>query len=246
MLIQTLLIICIVLAILIPFSRHEKTVTSHLKAYEEEHVAVYDMLVYDGLKNENELTFLKPYLSGSVLDVGCGTGHHVHELQKKGVDAIGMDLSPSMIKYARKYPYTFLHGNALNMSFFPQESFQVILCMYFTIYYMKHKETFFQNARHWLVPGGYLVLHLSKTWNYGPTSTFKGSFLYQSTNRYELITKNGVQTKVEHKIYMESIDSIVQLAKRFGFTVETIYTYPIPYKDQYLYVFKFSDVQSSF
>lgn len=242
--IQTLLLICILLAVLIPFSKHKKVHYAYLKAYEEEHVALYDTLVYDGSKNDNELSFLKPLLHGRVLDVGSGTGHHVHALESMGVTAVGLDASPSMVQYARKlYPHTYLHGNVLNTSFFTQESFNHITCFYFTLYYIKHKEIFFQNARHWLSPNGYLVVHLSKDWAYGPTSSFKGPSLYST--RTESITKDGVETRVEHKVYMESIDSIVSVAKTVGFTVHSVYTYPLPYHGQYLYVFSLSDFQNN-
>ncbi len=244
--IQTLLFICIILAILIPFSKQKNVTYSYIKAYEEEHVALYDTLVYDGVKNGNELSFLKPLLNGRVLDVGSGTGHHVHALESMGISAVGIDQSPSMVLYARKlYPHTYLHGNVLNTSFFPQESFNHVVCFYFTLYYIKHKEVFFQNARHWLSPEGYLVVHLSKDWSYGPTSSFKGSFLYDSRFRTEFITKNGVETRVEHKVYMESIDTIVSLAKAEGFSVHSIYTYPLPYHGQYLYVFSLSDFRNN-
>jgi len=246
MLTQTLLIICVIFAILIPFSKQKEglTVFNTINAYSDEHVANYDTLVYDGLKNENELRFLQPIIptDSNVVDIGCGPGHHVHELQKRGVNTIGVDLSQAMITLAKKrYPHDFLHGSALNMSLFPQESFTHVLCMYFTIYYMKYKEQFFQNAFHWLMPGGYLIVHLSKSWDYGPTSTFKGSFSHHSHyvhNHYrEIITKNNKKTRVEHKVHMESISEIIGIAKQSGFTVFSIYEYPLPYKNQYLYIF---------
>lgn len=243
---KTLLMMCILLAILIFFSKHKESFIisqTKTKAYDKEHVADYDTLVYDSIKNKDEINFLSPILStdSSVLDIGCGPGHHVDALQKLGISAIGIDISPHMISYAKKrYEHEFLQGNALNMSLFPSESFTHILCMYFTIYYMKYKEQFFQNAYHWLMPGGYLVVHLSKKWAYGPTS-FKGSFTYSSKHtpftHFEIITQGKKQKRIEHKIFMESIQSIIGVAKQVGFTVFSIYEYKIPYPDQFLYVF---------
>jgi ubiquinone/menaquinone biosynthesis C-methylase UbiE len=245
MLIQTLLMICIVLAILVSFSKQKETFVTQkkIKAYDKEHVDDYDKLVYDSIKNDHEIKFLEPILSmdSTVLDVGCGPGHHVDALQKRGISAIGLDSSPHMISYAKtKYSYDFINGNALNMSLFPSDSFTHILCLYFTIYYMKYKEQFFQNAYHWLMPGGYLAVHLSKKWAYGPSS-FKGPFTYTSTHtpftHYELITQGKKQKRIDHKIFMESINSIVGVAKQVGFTVHSVYEYKVPYPDQYLYVF---------
>jgi len=105
---------------------------------------------------------------------------------------------------------------------------------------MKHKEQFFQNAHHWLMPQGYLIVHLSNKWAYGPSS-FKGPFDYTSKHtpftHYELITQGKKQKRIDHKIFMESIQSIVGIAKQVGFTVHSIYEYKVPYPDQFLYVF---------
>ena len=190
------------------------------------------------------MDYLQPILStsSSVLDVGCGTGHHVHALQERGVHAIGIDISPFMIARAKKmYAHDYLHGDVMSMALFPQESFTHIVCMYFTIYCMKYKERFFQNAFQWLMPGGYLVLHLSKKWAYGPTASFKGAFSYTKTHTREKIILQGKHKRIEHQVYMQSIPQIIGLAKQAGFTVYSTYSYRIPYKDQYLYVFMKSD-----
>ena len=60
-----------------------------------------------------------------------------------------------------KYPHsTFKVGSALDFMLFPAATFSHILCLYFTIYYIERKQQFFQNCYDWLLPGGYLVLHL--------------------------------------------------------------------------------------
>jgi hypothetical protein len=38
---------------------------------------------------------------GPVLDVGCGPGRHVHALVRRGVLALGVDVSPSAVRIAR-------------------------------------------------------------------------------------------------------------------------------------------------
>lgn len=40
-------------------------------------------------------------LSGRVLVPGCGTGHDVRELTRKGLDVLGLDVAPLAIKHAR-------------------------------------------------------------------------------------------------------------------------------------------------
>ncbi|MBJ7328370.1 MAG: class I SAM-dependent methyltransferase [Solirubrobacteraceae bacterium] len=39
---------------------------------------------------------------GPVLDVGCGPGRHVHALRRRGIDVLGIDLSPIAVRMARR------------------------------------------------------------------------------------------------------------------------------------------------
>ena len=41
------------------------------------------------------------YVSGRVLDIGCGAGSHSLYLQKKGFDVLGIDLSPLAVKVSK-------------------------------------------------------------------------------------------------------------------------------------------------
>jgi len=41
------------------------------------------------------------FVKGSVLDVGCGAGRHSLYLQKKGLDVLGIDVSPLAVKVCR-------------------------------------------------------------------------------------------------------------------------------------------------
>jgi ubiquinone/menaquinone biosynthesis C-methylase UbiE len=239
--IQTLVWIGVILAILATFSRKKFTSkrVKYLPAYTSSHVEDYDTITYDSIRIHAELACLST--PQKVLDVGSGTGHHVHALHQKGVQAIGIDKSPEMVLYSKKkYPHLYIQGDVLNMSIFPSESFSHITCFYYTLYYLKNKKTFFQNAYHWLTPGGFLILHVSKKWDYG--SALTGTLQYTSThtNRVhrECITKKGVTKCYEHIIYMESEERIVEMAKQTGFIVHAVYPYVLPYKYQNIYVFR--------
>ncbi len=243
MLIQIILCILCILAFLHLFSKPKEGFSySFAKAFDKEHVVYYDTLVYDGMKQQQELFFLDPILQPDsvVLDVGSGTGHFVDALVKKGIQATGIDSSNAMVQYSKKrYPHDYLIGDVSNTSLFPNAAFSHLCCMYYTIYYLN--ASFFQNAKEWLQPGGYLIVHLSKEWKYGPTSRFKGPFSYSSSHVYdkhhEFITVKGKRKRFEHKIQWRSISSMISLAKQYGFTVHSIYSYPIPHQGEYLYVF---------
>ena len=134
--------------------------------YDDFYASIYDYLVYSTAKNEYEVGTImdatKLAEKSVIADIGCGTGHHVNLLKSRGLDIIGIDKSSAMIKAAKeKYPDgNFVVGDALNNGLFKTDSLTHILCLYFTIYYIKDKRHFFDNAMYWLMPGGYLVVHL--------------------------------------------------------------------------------------
>lgn len=136
------------------------------EVYDDFYAGIYDYLVFNIVKNEYEVGAIvnstMPNETSVILDVGCGTGHHVSDISAKHLNVMGIDISPSMINKAKEnYPgLNFKVGDVLNNHEFIHNSFTHILCMYFTVYYFKDKNIFFNNCMDWLMPGGYLVLHL--------------------------------------------------------------------------------------
>ena len=134
--------------------------------YDNFYATIYDYLVFNNLKDDYEVTQIvnktTPTSSSVILDVGSGTGHHVAKLAEKDLSVAGIDISPSMVEQAKKnYPnYDFQLGNVLDVNQYKNNTFTHILCLYFTIYYFDNKELFFNNCMEWLMPGGYLILHL--------------------------------------------------------------------------------------
>jgi ubiquinone/menaquinone biosynthesis C-methylase UbiE len=65
--------------------------------------ASYAELVQDGASDEPaNLDLFAKLASGPVLDVGCGPGRLAGLLQERGLQVIGIDLSPGMIEIARR------------------------------------------------------------------------------------------------------------------------------------------------
>lgn len=149
------------------FSQREKFISkTNDDIYDDFYSSIYDDLVYDGRKNKfeiNELSrFIEPNNSVKVVDIGCGNGHHVHLLNEAGYNVEGIDKSKYMIKRAKnKYSKcNFKNGDFLKSMSYSPNSLSCITCFYFTIYYIKNKQTLLQNCYNWLTPGGYLILHL--------------------------------------------------------------------------------------
>jgi ubiquinone/menaquinone biosynthesis C-methylase UbiE len=142
--------------------------------YDNFYADIYDYLVFNKVKNNYEVGTIinssNPTEKSVIADIGCGTGHQVAELKNKNLKIIGIDKSPSMIEVAKqKYPSCdFEVGNALDNGIFKSNSLTDILCLYFTIYYMDNKQQFFNNAISWLMPGGYLFVHLVDREHFDP------------------------------------------------------------------------------
>jgi SAM-dependent methyltransferase len=248
--------------------------------YDDFYANVYDYLVFNQIKNDYEVGIIinntSPDSKSVIADIGCGTGHHTNELNSKGLEVIGIDISPSMIKKAKENnPYiadNFKVGDALDGNIFQDNSLTHILCLYFTIYYMKDKMRFFYNCMNWLMPGGYLILHLVDKYKFDPILPPGNPLYIVSPQKYakERITKtkvtfndfvynadfklddsnevaifdekfkfnDGKVRKHEHKLYMEDLPTIVNMAQDAGFLIHAkINLVKCAYEYQYLYVF---------
>ena len=169
--------------------------------YDDFYADIYDYLVFNNLKDDYEIGFIlnssAPSSESKILDIGCGTGHHVASLGAKNFDVLGIDISTSMVEKAKEnFPdYKFNVGDALDVNIFEPESFTHILCMYFTIYYFKDKTQFFNNCFRWLMPGGYLIVHLVDRDHFDPILPPGNPLLYVSPQRYakERITSTKVK-----------------------------------------------------
>ena len=143
--------------------------------YDDFYADIYDYLVFNEVKNDYEVGMIlnqnTPNTKSVILDVGCGTGHHVGKLaQNKNLEIVGIDKSQAMIRKAKEnYPnLNFQLADVLNRDNFQNNMFTHILCLYFTIYYIENKMEFFNNCMDWLKPGGYLIVHLVDRYKFDP------------------------------------------------------------------------------
>ena len=85
-------------------------------------------------------------------------------------------------------------GDALDNGLFKMNSLTHILCLYFTIYYFKDKRHFFDNAMDWLMPGGFLIVHLVDRETFDPILPPGNPLYIVSPQKYakERITKTKV------------------------------------------------------
>ena len=105
--------------------------------YDKFYANIYDQLSYDKGKNKYELdeitNICKLDKKSNILDIGCGTGHHVGAFIKEGFQAMGIDKSPSMLEVAKKnYPDgKFKLADAEKNIVFNENMFSHITCFLF-------------------------------------------------------------------------------------------------------------------
>jgi ubiquinone/menaquinone biosynthesis C-methylase UbiE len=196
--------------------------------YDNFYVNIYDYLVFSSAKNNYEVGSImndsNPVETSVIADIGCGTGHHVDMLSKKNLKVIGIDKSNDMIEMARNnYPSgNFKVGDALDSNLFQMNSLTHVLCLYFTIYYIKDKQKFFDNAMRWLMPGGYLIVHLVDREDFDPIIPTGNPLYMVSPQKYAKERITNTKVTFNEFVYtsdfnLESDKNIATFDEKFKF-----------------------------
>jgi len=132
-------------------------------------VRYYEVLEGRDWKSEIDLitSVFHDYGCNSVVDLGCGTGHHVRSLARSGFKATGVDISVQNVSYARKRAAEdgvdthFVVGSYYE--YHPVKSFDAALCLNWSIP-VKDGEVrrFLNNTYSLLRPRGVLIFDYEK------------------------------------------------------------------------------------
>lgn len=158
--------------------------------YDQFYTEKYDLIMKPQERALFELNSViqmtQPTYTSVFLDVGSGTGHLVNNLQHKGYRVYGIDKSADMVaKSAKTFPDNEIAvGDVMNPMAFEHNTFSHILCMGNTIYELSDKETFFKNCYYWLVPNGYLVLHLADRDKFDPIIPVAKNTMLKNPQKY--------------------------------------------------------------
>ncbi len=103
---------------------------------------------------------LRGKVPGTVLDLACGTGELEKRLSRHGIKFTGVDISPGMIKFARrKFPRgKFVVADAAKVRL--DREYDLVLLLFDSANHMRslaHLEATMSNARRHLKPGGYFI-----------------------------------------------------------------------------------------
>ena len=270
------------------YSKQDFSVKTNITdVYDDFYVNIYDDLLYYTFKNNYEIGVIvnntNPTTESAILDIGSATGHYVGTLASRGYNITGIDISPAMIKKAKSnyplYKNNFINGDVLDISVFRSNSFTHITAMNYIIYYMNNKSIFFQNCMNWLMPGGYLLLHLVDKENFNYKLPSSGLFNKDKNSQKTINNKRIIENKLNiqkydidytsvfeidgnnstiqekftekvndneiarkniHKLYMESMDEIVNMALNNGFILQGIVdmaNIENSRHNQYIYIF---------
>lgn len=186
------------------FSQNKKYVMKkNGKIYDEFYSKLFDELFQTDELMKEEIDLIAPItnmgVASNVLEIGSGSGAALDVLSKRGIAAEGVEESQARIQLSKKkHPQVNIkQGNYLESNLYPAGSFSHILTLYFTLYYIKDKMTFFKNCYDWLMPGGYLVIHLVNRDKFDPLVPAGNPFIMVSPQKYakERLTKTKVALK---------------------------------------------------
>lgn len=106
-----------------------------------------------------------------VLDAACGTGNLTIELDKRGYDMIGLDISDAMLSVAlgkkRRGNILFIKQDMRNFELYG--TVDAIICAYDSINYLETLADvglFFKNAANYLNPGGILIFDINSRYKF--------------------------------------------------------------------------------
>ena len=127
-------------------------------------MAKYYDLFYSNKSYERETDFLKKLIGNrkTVLDVGCGTGIHMHLLEDSGYIVDGLDLNSGMLNIAK----TRVKGNLLEVNlldFNMNKKYDSIISMFAVFNHLKDYNEFEEGIIHYyqyLNEGGILIIDL--------------------------------------------------------------------------------------
>lgn len=178
---------------------------------------------------------LKKYEVKTVLDVGCGTGTHMHLLEEAGFKCDGIDINQEMLEIAKKK----VKGNLTSAdmtNFNLGKQYDAIICMFAAFNYLLHLDDAkkaIKCFKHHLNRMGILLIDLHNPqrsgkkennfknisrkmeWNFNPKTKIEESKI--------IFTINAKEIKDAHTMKIYSKDEMLKLLQEAGFSESKVY-----------------------
>ncbi|MBW3019005.1 class I SAM-dependent methyltransferase [Candidatus Woesearchaeota archaeon] len=137
----------------------------------EEFIDKYDKLISWKNREKREKPFFKKIFSKnkvkSVLDCACGTGQHAIMFSKMGLESVGTDLSPAMVKKAKYYAKKYKSNAKFRIADFTKlpfkKKFDAVICVGNSLpHLMKDSDILraLKEMHRVLNPGGILIVEM--------------------------------------------------------------------------------------
>ena len=131
---------------------------------EYQEMAKYYDLFYKKKNYDKESTFIENLINKrkTILDVGCGTGLHMHYLEEKNYQVEGLDLNEGMLEVAKTRVKGLLYqGNLLD--FQPKKKYDAFISMFAVFNHLNNEQELEKAILHWykyLNENGILIIDL--------------------------------------------------------------------------------------
>ena len=163
-----------------------------------------------------------------VLDVGCGPGRHTNELARRGVDALGVDISERFVELAREQGEArFERMDARQLPFDREFDAVISLCQGgFGLLRGTEDDEAMRNMARALKPGGRAAVSAFSSYfsvKYQTDATFDAAAA-TATEVTEVKDEAGVAKPVELHTTCYTPRELGFLAERAGFEVEAVWS----------------------
>ena len=170
------------------------------------------------------IEMLNPQPGEHILDLGCGTGHHVAQIAARGALSLGVDSSPEMIAQAQQaYPsHSFRVADGASLPF--TDTFDAVFSNA-ALHWMLDAERVVQSVFGALKPGGRFVLEMGGA----------GNIKHVRNAMTKAAQEAGHRAPIVFPWYFPSLGEYASLLESVGFAVEYAHLFdrPTPLSDKY-------------
>jgi SAM-dependent methyltransferase len=170
---------------------------------QKEKIAQWDRMMSRIVRRSADLIEIRVARKAKILDIGCGYGFFLGEMQQRGWQVEGIEISATGRTYAHKTWNIPVQAEPLEALSFPDNHFDVVT-LFYVIEHLLDPLSLLREARRILKPGGLILLRWPHT---APMLKALGPFV-----------KNYDYFHTPFHLYDFSPSTIVKLLEQAGFT----------------------------